>query len=194
MRIGIIGAGPVGRNLKELFAGAGHDVLAAGRSDLGAAASHGDIAVLAVPYDACAEVLPGLADALAGKTLVDVTNPVGPDWLPLPMGEGNSAAEEIARLLPRARVVKAFNTIFADVMAPGRLDRDGQQVTCFVAGDDPESRGAAARLAAEAGFAPLEVGALEAARHLEAMAHLNIAIARTGGGTDAAFLYHRRPG
>ena len=192
MRIGIIGAGPVGSRLKDLFAAAGHDVVAAGRTGAREVASHGEVVLLAIPYAACAEALPPLADALAGKVVVDVTNPVASDWAPLPLGEQNSAAEEIARLLPRSRVVKGFNTIFADVMVAPKLERDGQRITCFVAGDD-ESRAAVMGLARDAGFAPQDAGPLRAARHLEAMAHLNIAIAFAGGGTDAAFLYHQRP-
>jgi predicted dinucleotide-binding enzyme len=192
MRIGIIGAGQVGSKLKDLFSAAGHHVVAAGRAASGDAATHGDIVVLAIPYDACAEALPPLAEALAGKVVVDVTNPVAPDWSPLALGEANSAAEEIARLLPRSHVVKGFNTIFADVMTPAKLERDGQRITCFVAGDDEQGRATVAEIAEGAGFAPLDAGSLTAARHLEAMAHLNIAMAFAGGGTDAAFLYHRQ--
>ena len=193
MRIGIIGAGPVGSRLKELFTTAGHDVAAAGRAGAREAAAHGEVVVLAIPFAACAEALPPLADALAGKVVVDVANPVAADWAPLPLGERSSAAEEIARLLPRSRVVKGFNTIFADVMAPALLERDGQPITCFVAGDDEEGRATVMGLARDAGLAPQEAGPLRAARHLEAMAHLNIAIAFAGGGTDAAFLHHQRP-
>jgi predicted dinucleotide-binding enzyme len=192
MRIGIIGTGPVGTNLKNLFNAAGHDVAALGRMGARNAASHGEVVVLAIPYAACAEALPPLADVLAGKVVVDVTNPVAADWAPLPLGEQNSAAEEIARLLPRSQVVKAFNTIFADVMAAPKLERDGQRITCFVAGDDEGSRAIVMALAGEAGFAPQDAGPLQVARHLEAMAHLNIAIALAGGGTDAAFLYHQQ--
>ena len=192
MRIGIIGAGPVGSNLKDLFTAASHDVVAADRTGAREAASHGEVVVLAIPYAACAEALPPLADVLAGKVVVDVTNPVASDWAPLPLGEENSAAEEIARLLPRSHVVKGFNTIFADVMAVPKLERDGQRITCFVAGDDEESRAIVMALAGDAGFAPQDAGPLRVARHLEAMAHLNIAIAFAGGGTDAAFLYHQQ--
>ena len=191
MRIAIIGAGQVGSRLMQLFSTAGHDARAIGRADmLEAEISGGDVVVLAVPFAACADLLPRLAGALAGKIVVDVTNPVAPDWSPLRLGEENSGAEEIARLLPRSRVVKAFNTIFADVMTPEKLTRDGQRVTCFVAGNDQDARNAVAELADSAGFGALDVGTLPAARHLEAMAHLNIAVALSGGGTDAAFLYH----
>lgn len=192
MRIGIIGTGPVGSNLGNLFTAAGHDVVAVGRTGTREAVSHGEVVVLAISYAACAQALPPLADALAGKVVVDVTNPVAADWAPLPLGEQNSAAEEIARLLPRSHVVKGFNTIFADVMAVPKLERDGQRITCFVAGDDEESRAIVMALAGDAGFAPQDAGPLRVARHLEAMAHLNIAIAFAGGGTDAAFLYHQQ--
>ena len=148
--------------------------------------------MLAIPYAACAQALPPLADALAGKVVVDVTNPVVADWAPLPFGEENSAAEEIARLLPRSHVVTGFDTIFADVMAVPKPERDGQRITCFAAGDHEGSRAIAMDFAGDAGFAPRDAGPLRVARHLEAMAHLNIAVAFAGGGTDAAFLYHQQ--
>lgn len=191
MRIGIIGNGQVGSKLETLFTAAGHDVIAASRDAVQKAATHGEIVVLALPYAAVKEALPSLADALAGKILVDATNPVAADWSPLLLGQENSAGEEIARLLPRSRVVKAFNSIFADVMTPNRFSGRGQRATCFVAGDDAQANQTVASLAGDAGFAPVSVGPLKLARHLEAMAHLNIAIAFAGGGTGAAFIYDR---
>ncbi|HEU4406347.1 MAG TPA: NAD(P)-binding domain-containing protein [Polyangiaceae bacterium] len=208
MKVGVIGGGNLGRRLAALWQGAVHDVVVGVRGDerpgpgdafrlvpVEAAAAHGEAVVLAVPFGALARALPPLAPALAGKVVVDATNPVRDDWSPLPLGEQNSAGEEVARLLPGARVVKAFNTVFADVMTPGRLSREGLRVTAFVAGDDEGANELVAGLAADAGFAPLVVGPLANARHLEAMAHLNIALAvGRRGGTNAAFVYHRAEG
>jgi 8-hydroxy-5-deazaflavin:NADPH oxidoreductase len=207
-KIGLIGGGNLGRHLASLWVGAGHDVAVGVRGgerhDSGAAyrvvsvegaAAHGEVVALALPFAALASTLPPLASALAGKVVVDATNPVKDDWSPLPLGEGNSGGEEAGRLLPGARVVKAFNTVFADVMTPTRLARGGRRVTAFVAGDDEAANELVARLAADAGFAPLVVGPLANARYLEAMAHLNIALAvGRGGGTDAAFIYDRAGG
>ncbi len=207
MRIGILGGGNVGGALALLASSAGHDVRI-GQREIGplangldavaleAAAAHGDVVVIAVPFAACAEVLPPLSQTLAGKIVVDATNPLNTDWSPLLLGQENSAAEEIARMLPASRVVKAFNTVFADAMTPQRLlRRGGQRLTAFVASDDDASAATVAELAQSMGFAPQRAGALESARYLEAMAHLNIAIAvGGGGGTDAGILYDRAGG
>lgn len=203
MRIGILGAGSVGQKLAALSSDAGHQVAVGARhpaklavpwrqTTLAEAASQGEAVILAIPYLACAEALPPLADALAGKVVVDATNPLNPDWSPVLLGQENSAGEEIARLLPRSRVAKAFNTVFADVMTASRLDRNGHAVASFICGDDPSAREITARLAASLGFTPVDSGPLRYARYLEGMAHLNIQLAiGQGGGTDAAFLYHR---
>jgi predicted dinucleotide-binding enzyme len=206
-RIGLIGGGNVAQRLGSLFASAGHDVVAGVLRPAGAiaqgvravtlaeAAAHGEIVVLAVPFTAVREVLPPLREVLVGKVVVDATNPLNADWSPLDLGAGSSAGEEVARLLPGARVVKSFNTIFADVMAPERLDRGGRLVTAFIAGDAPDACETVALLARSAGLAPLVTGPLRNARYLEAIAHLNIAIAvGQGGGTDAAFLFDQRRG
>jgi 8-hydroxy-5-deazaflavin:NADPH oxidoreductase len=197
MKIGIIGGGNLGRRLAALWQGAGHAVAVgvrgAGRPASGAAYPVASVEGAAAYGEAVVLALPALADALSGKVVVDATNPVRADWSPWPLGDQNSAAEEAARLLPGARVVKAFNTVFADVMEPARLTRGGLRVTAFVAGDDESANGLVARLATDAGFAPLVVGPLANARYLEAMAHLNIALAQKGG-TDAAFVYHRAGG
>lgn len=210
MKIGIIGNGKVGGALARLAMAAGHDVrigAQAGGADGGdaqvgdgpvrisvpEAAAHGEIVMLAIPYAACAHALPPLAQMLSGRIVVDATNPVAADWSPLLLGEGNSAAQEIARLLPSSRVVKAFNTVFADIMTQDGLVRVGdRRATAFVAADDDDAAAKVAALAGSLGFAPQRVGGLANARFLEAIAHLNIAIAVAGGGTDAAFLFDQR--
>jgi hypothetical protein len=203
MKIGFIGAGNVARALGKLFVAGGHTVSYGVRA--GVAAPHEDVVTIeqaaeaelvciAVPFLATREVLPGLAHPLKGKIVVDATNPVNADWSPMLLGQENSAGEEVARALPGARVVKAFNTIFADVMRLDRIVRDGGRVSCFVASDDTEARGIVAQLARSAGFASVELGALAMARQLEAMAHLNIHLAvAMQGGTSAAFVYDQRP-
>ena len=195
MKIGVLGNGNVGGSLATLAKTGGHDVRVGSRSgdvSLADAAMHGDIVILAVHYQVASDVLTPLADVLAGKILVDATNPLNDDWSPLLLGQETSAAEEIAKLMPGVRVVKAFNTIFADVMGAAHQDREGHKINSFVAGDDPDAVATVAELAGSMGFAPVSVTKLSAARYLEAMAHLNIELAvGQGGGTDAAFLYHR---
>lgn len=197
MKIAIFGTGNVGSRLAALMRAAGHEVLLCGRvggegRHTFAAGTSAEVVVLAIPYTAAAEVLAPLAAELAGKLVIDCTNPLQADWSPLRLGEENSAAETLARLLPQSRLVKAFNTIFADVMTPERQNRGGLRISAFVAGDDSAARQRVATLAADIGFAPVEVGPLSMARYLEAMAHLNIQIAvGQGNGTDAAFMYHQ---
>jgi predicted dinucleotide-binding enzyme len=206
MKIGVIGGGKVGGALARLAMAAGHEVrvgVQAADDDNGdglarvsvTEAATGEIVVLAIPYAACAQALPPLAPFLSGRIVVDATNPVAADWSPLAMGENNSGAQDIARLLPSSRVVKAFNTVFADIMTPQRLIRAGQlRTTAFVASDDDAASAQVAAFAESLGFAAQRVGALANARYLEAMAHLNIAIAVGGGGTDACFLYDQARG
>lgn len=205
MKIAFLGGGNFGGNLAGLLAAAGHDVVVGLRdvthARLGAsyrvasledAAAHGDVVVIAILYQACADTLPPLAPLLAGKIVVDATNALQDDWSPLPLGAEASAAETLRHLLPGARLVKAFNTVFADIMTPDRLVRGGQPVTAFIAGDDAQANAVVADMAASAGFSPITTGPLSNARYLEAMAHLNIQIAvRQGGGTNAGFVYHQ---
>lgn len=202
--IGVLGRGGVGKALARLFSDNAHEVTLGVREPHGGpdalwaeaeslvAAQRAEPFVLATPYPALAEALPPLRSAPAGKVVVDATNPVAADWSPLPLEDGNSAAEEVARLLPDAHVVKAFNTVFADNMRPDRLTRPGGRVTCFVASDSDEAAERVAALAAAIGFGPVVTGALRHARRLELVAHLNIALlARSGMNTSAAFLYDR---
>jgi len=200
MRVAILGAGSVGTKLGALARAAGHDVVFGVRSGSGPvdyqaarpeqAVANADLVVLAVPFTACPELLPPLAKGLDGKIVVDATNPLNSDWSPLLLGETTSGAQVISALLPRALVVKAFNTVFADIMTTERLDRAGRRVTAFIASDDEAARLAVARFAESLGFAPQFVGGLALSRFLEGMAHLNIAIALgQSGGTNSAFLY-----
>jgi 8-hydroxy-5-deazaflavin:NADPH oxidoreductase len=200
MNIGIIGSGSVGSALRKLFEAAGHDVIMGSRSPareratapIAQAAGRADVVVLAIPFGAAADLLPALAPTLQGKVVIDPTNPLNPDWSPRLLGQDHSAGEEMQRLLPGARVVKAFNTVFADVMTSDRLLRGGHRATTFIAGDDERANDETAALARSAGFAAVKAGPLLASRYLEAMAHLNIGIAvGQKGGTNAAFVYHQ---
>jgi len=195
MRIAFLGAGKVAKSLATLWANAGHETFlsrrqpADGEATFSEAAAWGEVAVIAIPYTAAGTVLPPLASDLAGKVTIDATNPLGDDWAPLHLGAHTSAGETVAGILPQARVVKAFNTIFADIMMPERIARRGRRATAFLASDDEDAAELVSRLAADAGFAPIHTGSLLNSRYLEAMAHLNIAIAVGGGGTNAAFIY-----
>jgi hypothetical protein len=137
MQIGILGGGNVGSALARLALAAGHDVRIGQRAprhddglpvtDPAAACAHGEVVILAIPFTACGGALGPLAPALAGKIVVDATNPLREDWSPLPLADADSAAQHLAALLPGARMVKAFNTVFADVMTADGLQRRGGQ-------------------------------------------------------------------
>jgi predicted dinucleotide-binding enzyme len=203
MKVAVFGDGNVGARLSQLIQEAGHQVLVCTRTGSSVLAGYtacsfqegaqqADIVMLASPYSATHEVLSALGGALHQKIVVDCTNPLNADWSPLVLGAENSAAETIAQQAPQARLVKAFNTIFADVMPRSQHDRAGHTISAFVASDDAHAKATVMALASEMGFAPVDAGPLRCARYLEAMAHLNIQIAvGQGGGTHAAFIYHQ---
>ena len=126
-----------------------------------AAVEGASVVVLAVPYTAVDGILDELGDALAGKTVVDVTNALKPDGSGLLL-EGTSAAEAIQARVASARVVKAFNTVFASGQAQPVVD--GIQLDAFVAGDDAEAKAAVLELASSIGFRPIDAGPLSMAR------------------------------
>jgi len=198
MKISFIGAGNVATSLGKLFSQAGHLVKFGVRTptaeqlSISDACQFGEIVCFAIPYGGLNDLLIAHQTVLKDKVVVDITNPINiKDWSPLFLGE-DSGGEQTARLLPASKVVKAFNTIFADVMQSEKQSFDGQKLTTFIASNDTEAAEVIRKLAEEAGFHGLVVGKIEHARHLEAMAHLNIAIALGGGGTEAGFNYFQR--
>lgn len=212
MKISLIGTGNVGRRLGKLFANSGHEVYFGSREPQKAqavatatgldmrvgtyaeAAHWGNLVVIATPWahNATADALRE-AGALTDKVVIDCTNPLAPDYMSNTIGHTTSSAEEIAKMIPQARVVKAFNTIFAAIMEQGKQKFGSETATGFYCGDDAEAKQAVAGLIEDAGFEPIDVGALKNARYLEAMAQLNIQVAYgLSGGTDVAFKYMRR--
>jgi predicted dinucleotide-binding enzyme len=127
----------------------------------------GGIVVLAVPFEAAKSVVSAYGHALAGKTIVDITNPVNFETFgSLVVEPGNSAAEEIAQLVPAgANVVKAFNTTFAGTLAAG--ESGGQPLDVFIAGDSAEANAAVSSFVSAGGMRPLVVGPLKRSRELE---------------------------
>ena len=193
MKVAIIGAGNVGKALGTSIARAGHDVTFAAKTqeharaaahEIGAASaptnvdavSGADVVILAVPFVGAGEEVAGeIRDEVAGKTVIDVTNPLTPDFTGLATN-GSSAAEAFQALLPEARVIKAFNTIFASNQASPTADIDG-----FVAGDDADAKREVISLVEAMGFTPLDVGPLTSARYLEGMAFVNIGLNAANG-------------
>jgi predicted dinucleotide-binding enzyme len=197
MNIAIIGAGNVGKALGSTFARAGHSVVYAATSvdssrkaaeAVGGtaaasaleAAQSAELVVIAVPYaSAGREVASEIAAAVGGKIVIDVTNPIGADG-GLATPAGTSAAEEFANWMPGARVVKAFNTLFAAVQ--GDSGALGVEVDALFATDDEAARATVGDLLKSLRFRPVYVGPLARARELEAMALLNIQLQMTAAG------------
>lgn len=148
-------------------------------------AAYADVIVLAVPFRAIDEVVRELGGAADGKVVVDVTNALTPDYQ-LAVGFTTSGAEELQRKLPGAKVVKAFNTVFAKHMDSGRVG--GEKLTVFAASNDAAGRQTVIDLASSIGFDALDAGRLRNARLLEPLALQNIAFGyMLGLGTDSGF-------
>jgi 8-hydroxy-5-deazaflavin:NADPH oxidoreductase len=200
MRLGIIGAGHVGGTLGRLWESQGHDVrfgLREPSKESGGGLNHArmgtvadvaafaDVIVLAIPYDATADALKATGP-LAGKTVIDCTNPLLPDLSGLALGTTTSAGEEVARLLPEAKVVKCFNTLgytnFADPVF------GGDKASMLYCGDDAGAKLIVAELGNQLQFDMLDAGPLSQSRWLEAMAMLWISMAyKYGGSQRSAF-------
>lgn len=173
MKISIIGDGNVGSALRSGLAKAGHEVTATGddKERVEELARSGEVIILAVPYGAVDEVAATIGGAAEGKTVVDVTNVLTAD-MKLAVGHTTSGAEELQKKLPGAKVVKAFNTVFAHTMDSGKVG--GEQLTAFVAADDEEAKAEVLEMARGIGFDAVDAGPLANARQLEPMGYLNI--------------------
>jgi 8-hydroxy-5-deazaflavin:NADPH oxidoreductase len=186
-KVAIIGKGNVGSALKRGLERARYDVHAVGKDAVAVrqAAEWGEILILAVPYRAIDATLVEMGGAATGKVVVDATNALTADGQ-LALGFSTSAAEELQRKLPHAKVVKAFNTVLAQQMDTGRMA--DQPITALVAGEDVEAKAQVIQLARDIGFDGVDAGPLKNARWLEAMAFLNIQLAYTlGMGTHIGF-------
>lgn len=200
MKVTVIGSGNMGSGFVKQFRAAGHQVSVIGRDPAkaqalaakfgaqavsAATAKDSDVIVLATGYGEAIGALKALG-SLDGKVVVDVTNPLTADYMGLTVGHSTSAAEEIAQAVPGARVVKAFNTVFASVLADG-ASLHGEKVPVFVAADDAAAKDSVAQLARSAGFDVIDAGALKNARYLEPLAGLNIYLGYGAGlGTSIA--------
>ncbi|HUH78433.1 MAG TPA: NADPH-dependent F420 reductase [Methanoregula sp.] len=176
MKIGIVGKGNVGTSLGSGLARTGHEVRYGHRDPkepVAGAARWGDVVLLAVPFATVRDAAREIGSLADGKVLVDVTNPLDAQ-MGLALGFTTSAAEEIQKLLPKARVVKAFNTVFAANQGSGRIGTE--QLTAFIAGDDRGAKETVIRLARDLGFEPVDAGGLKTARHLEPMAAMLIGL------------------
>lgn len=190
MNITIIGAGNMGSALTKQLTRAGHSVTVTARSlekaqalasahnrasaaEPGEALGYSDVVIVATYYDDAVAALRSLG-LLSGKIVIDITNPVTSDFMGLAIGHSTSAAEEIARCIPEAAVVKAFNTLFAQVISDGPAFADGAVAPVFYAGNDARAKETVKSLIQSMGFKPVDAGGLANARYLEPLGGLNI--------------------
>lgn len=209
MKVLVIGAGNMGAGFVKQLSAAGHQVALTSRTPgkaqalaaqfssakavAGAnAAKDADVIILATAYADAPEALEGVGD-VTGKTVIDVTNPLSADYMSLTLGHSTSAAESIASAARGARVVKAFNTVFAQVLVEGADFGNGKKVPVFVASDDEPAKQTAKALAESIGFEVIDAGPLKNARYLEPLAGLNIYLGYGAGlGTGIAPTWIRK--
>ncbi|MFJ6902531.1 NADPH-dependent F420 reductase [Streptomyces hokutonensis] len=173
--ISIIGSGNMGQVIAGLAGKGGGTVELIGHSDTDREVT-GDIVVLAVPYPAVGQVIAQHGAQLAGKIVVDITNPLDFETFDsLTVPADSSAAAETAAALPDSRVVKAFNTNFAGTLATGTAG--GQPTTVLLAGDDADAKAVLAGVISAAGLRAVDAGSLKRARELEAVGFLQLTLA-----------------
>ena len=199
MRVGFLGSGPMTRALGARLTAAGHDVVVGSRDARRAeevaagmrvgpgrvaGGDHRDAAacevvVVAVHDPVAIETVAGLSDMLAGTVLIDLGNPLDPPHWESRLAGGPSLAERIAEAAPGARVVKAFNTVYAELLAlPAPEGAPAPQT--FVASDDEAAKSLVIDLARAIGTDPVDAGPLRMSRHLEAVAGFEVALTARG--------------
>ena len=173
--VSILGSGNMGPAIAGVVSKGGNTVELFNSSDVHKPVT-GDVVVLAVPYPAVAEVIAQRGEQLAGKIVVDITNPLNVETFDgLTVPSDSSAAAEIAAKLPRSRVLKAFNTNFAATLASGTVG--GLPTTVLIAGDDADAKALLAGVVSAGGLRAIDVGGLKRARELESLAFLQITLA-----------------
>jgi 8-hydroxy-5-deazaflavin:NADPH oxidoreductase len=198
MNVTIIGAGNMGRGIGHRIVAGDHSITIVDRDpeeakqlaeELRSAAEggvtveadgpgtepRGEVVVLAVYYPGDLEIVRDLGEELAGKVVVDISNPLNQTFDGLATEPGTSAAEEVAEAAPaETRVVKAFNTTFSGTLVEGQVA--GQPLDVFIAGDDEEAKETVAQLVRDGSLRAIDVGPLERARQLEGLGFLGITL------------------
>ncbi len=192
--ISIIGTGNMARTIATLAIAGGNTVEVIGRDQSKAAElakalgdstttgefgtiPAGDVVILAVLFDSTVSIVSEYGDALAGKIIVDITNPFNATADGLAIPADTSIAQLVAEAAPAsAHVVKAFNTLFRDVLAAGG------PLDVFIAGDDERAKAGVAEFIESLGLRPLDVGGLNMAHFLEGAGLLSVGLANNGIG------------
>ena len=209
MRIGILGSGLMGGKLGTIFARAGHDVtFSYSRSEqklkrlartakarYGSprdAANDADAVLLAVHWSRMADVLKRAGD-LSGKVVITCSLPMNADDTALVIGRTSSGAETLARRIPKARLVQAFNTVPSEVLFDVYAHRrNAKRPSLVYCGDDRKAKRIAAELIGDVGFEPVDAGPLRIARYTEPCALLFAQLAYEGkGGPELAYRFER---
>lgn len=199
MKLAFVGAGRVGAPLAVHLAEAGHEVVLARADDasstiaqalarspklsalpLAEAVRGAEVVFFATPFAANEGILRTLGDAVAGKVIVDCTNPVGPG-LTHGLGSTRSGAEMIQSLAPQAKVVKAFTVYGFENLEDPSYPGYGVRPAMPFCGDDPDAKAQVATLVEQCGFEPVDVGGLVQALHLEHMTLLWVRMVRASG-------------
>ena len=213
MRVGILGSGLMGGKLGTIFARAGHEVVFSyarsmeklkklarsvhgkghGSARAGTpreAAKEADALLLAVQWSRIEEVLSQTGD-LSGKVVVTCSLPMNDDDTELVVAHTSSGAEELARMIPFARVVSAFNTVPSEVLfGVYEAKRKATRPSLVYCGDDESGKAVAAELIRDVGFDPLDAGPLRIARYTEPLALLVAELAYEGeGGPELAYRF-----
>ena len=172
----IFGDGNMGSAIADVLTAGGATVNHITTADNGTGTVAGDIAILAVPYPALDSIVRTYGDQLAGKTVVDITNPLNFETFDsLTVPDGSSAAAELAGDLPSAKVLKAFNTTFAATLGAKTIGPN--PTTVLIAGDDAEAKAALSSAVTAGGLEALDVGGLNRAHELEALGLLQLTLA-----------------
>lgn len=211
MRLGILGSGLMGGKLGTIFARAGHEVVfsyarsmakleklardAGGNASAGTpaeAARNADALLLAVHWSRVEDVLDQAGD-LSGKVIVSCSLPMNAGNTALVVARNSSGAEDLAKMVRKARVVSAFNTVPSEVLyGVFAAQRKAGRPSLVYCGDDTHSKEIAARLIRDAGFDPVDAGALRIARYTEPFALLIAQLAYEGkGGPELAYRFER---
>jgi 8-hydroxy-5-deazaflavin:NADPH oxidoreductase len=209
MRVGILGSGLMGGKLGTIFARAGHEVVfsyarseqklkvlardAKGKARAGTpreAAQEADAVLLAVHWSRIKDVLNQTGD-LSGKVIVTCSLPMNDDNTELVVAHTSSGAEELAKMIPKARVVAAFNTVPSEVLfGVYEAKRKASRPSLVYCGDDESGKGVAAGLIRDVGFDPVDAGPLRIARYTEPFALLVAQLAYEGkGGPELAYRF-----
>jgi hypothetical protein len=187
LKIAIIGNGNVGTAIRSGLSSK-HETKFGHRDPkepVAEAAKWGEVIILAVPHSNANDAIEAIRPYADGKIVIDVMNAIGPNS-ELGISCTTSSAEETQKKLPKARVVKAFNTVFAQNQSTGKINNE--QLTAFIAGNDAEAKQTVSQLTRDIGFDPVDCGPIKAARYLEAMAIMIINLGYTFGmGTKIGY-------